>query len=184
MNASRGTWRLGLVVAAIVAAVAVAGCGETPFPSIPSRPPAAFGPVELTGVGDLRQGGEAVGGLILRFTEPDVDAIAAGNGSLQVSLTDHAGLPGTISFTGTPSIEAPDSLGATVSLGGDILTVEIVDSDRLNIESVTITGLGLIASSTAALGSVNAVVAGCAGSLAGCTVTNVLPSPGSVVTGE
>jgi hypothetical protein len=34
------------------------------------------------------------------------------------------------------------------------------------------------------LGSVNAVVAGCAGSLAGCTAANVLPSPGSVVAGE
>lgn len=165
--------------------VFIVGCIDTPRPPPPTRPPVALGPVEVTGVGDVAQGGVSANALVLRFIETSPAAITAGSGSLQVTLTDHAGLPDTLGFTGTPSIEGPGSLGASATLSrSNVLTVSIVDSDTFNIEQMTITGLGIRASPTAALGSINAVISGCAGSLAGCTATNVLTSPGSVVAAQ
>ena len=165
--------------------VFIVGCIDTPRPPPPTRPPVALGPVEVTGVGDVAQGGVSANTLVLRFIETSPVAIAAGSGSFQLTLTDHAGLPDTLGFTGTPSIEGPGSLGATAVLTKrSVLTVSIVDSDSFNIEAITITGLAISASPSAALGAINAVVSGCAGSLAGCTATNVLTSPGSVVAAQ
>jgi hypothetical protein len=172
--------RLG--VAGLGILVSVVGCSNNPTPPPPTRPPVALGPVEVTGVGDVAQGGHSANELVLRFTEASPAAIRVGPGSFQVTLTDHAGLPDTLGFTGTPSIEAPGSLGASATLTRrNVLTVSIVDSDSFNIEPITITGLAIFATPTAALGSINAVISGCAGSLAGCTAANVLASPGSVV---
>ena len=167
--------------AGVLVLASVAGCSNsTTLP--PTRPPLALGPVELIGVGDVAQGGISDHALVLRFTETSNAAIASGAGSLQVTLTDHAGLPDTIAFTGAPSIEAPGSLGASAVLSSrSVLTVEIVDSDSLNIEGITVTGLRIMPLPTAALGPINAVIGGCAGSLAGCTATNVLTSPGTVI---
>jgi hypothetical protein len=142
----------------------------------------AIGPVIVTGVGDVAQGATSANGLVLMFTELSPPAIGAGPGSLWVILTDQAGRAGNVTFTGTPSIAAPGSLGATATLSAPtVLTINIVDSDPLNIESMTITGLGISATSIAAVGPINASIAGCTGSLAGCTATSVLPSPGSIV---
>lgn len=183
MRPKAGTTRLG--VAGVAVLVWIVGCTDGPPPSLPSRPPVALAPVEVTGVGDLAQGGASGNELVLRLTETSPAAITAGSGSLQVTLTDHAGLPGTLAFTGTPSIEAPGSLGASATLSRpNVLTVSIVDSDTFNIEEMTITGLGIRASPSAAIGSINAVIGGCAGSLAGCTAANVLASPGSVVAAQ
>lgn len=172
--------RLG--VAGLGLLLSVVGCTGNPTPPPPTRPPLALGPVEVTGVGDVVQGGVSRNELVLRVTETSPAAIGAGPGSFQVTLTDHAGLSDTVGFTGTPSIGAPGSLGASAALAKrNVLAVRIVDSDSFNIELITITGLAISASRTAALGSINAVVSGCAGSLAGCTAANVLASPGSVV---
>ncbi len=179
----RGVLRLGLAGLGIL--VCVAGCISDPTPPPPTRPPIALAPVEVTAVGEIAQDGESAAALVLRFTEVANAAITAGSGSLQVTLTDHAGLPDTLGFTGTPSIEAPGSLGASATLSrANVLTISIVDSDSFNIEQITITGLGIKASASAALGAINAAVSGCAGSLAGCTASNVLLSPGSVVAAQ
>lgn len=172
--------RLGFASVAVI--VSVVGCSDHPTPPPPTRPPVALGPVDVSGVGDITQGGESENELTLHFTEPTQAAIGGGPGSFQVTLTDHAGLSETIRFAGTPSIDVPGSLGATATLSGpNVLRVDIVDSDSFNVEPITISGLRIKASPTAALGSINAVVSGCTGSLAGCTATNVLASPGSVV---
>lgn len=179
MNAAR---RMGLAMVALGALVGIAGCSDAPTPLPPTRPPVALGPVELTGVGNVAQDGASANDLVLRFTESNPSAIGSGSGSLQITLTDHAGLPDTIGFTGAPLIQAPGSLGAAATLSSpNVLTVSIVDSDTYNIEQITITGLGIRAAPTAAVGSINAVISGCAGSLAGCAATNVLTSPGSVM---
>jgi len=65
-----------------------------------------------------------------------------------------------------------------------LLKVSIVASDRFNIEPITVTGLGIRASSEAALGSINATLGAFSGSLAGGTANVVLPSPGTVVAGQ
>jgi hypothetical protein len=175
--------RVGLLaVGIVVGVVGLVGCGDDPVPSPPSRPPVSLAPFEVTGVGEIVQGGTSPNELVLHVKEAGNATIGTGPGSFQVTLTDHAGLPDTIGFAGTPSVSGPGSLGATASLTApDVLTVNIVDSDTLNIESITITGLGIRAEPAAALGSINAAIGGCSGSLAGCTATNVLASPGSVV---
>ena len=59
--------------------------------------------------------------------------------------------------------------------------VSIVASDTLNVEPITISGLGISASSTAAIGSMKAELDGFSGSLASGVAGDVLASPGSVV---
>jgi hypothetical protein len=186
MNGSAGRAKRGVAALVGFAVVVVIGaCSPGPTPSLPSRMPVALGPIALTGVGDVQQGGASAETIVIRVTEVGPATITAGAGSFQVTLTDHAGLPDTVSFTGTPTASGPGSLGVTAALTrANVLTVEIVDSDTLNIEPITIEGLGVRALSSAAIGPVNAVLGGCAGSLAGCAATNVLPSPASVVAGS
>ena len=163
-------------------AILVVACSTAPTPPPVTRPPVALATVAVTGVGNVARSGDSATDLVLQFTEVGNATITAGAGSLQVTLTDQAGLPGTITFIGSPAVLAPGSLGATAALTApSVLTVSIVDSDTLNIEQMTITGLGIRAGSGAALGPINAVIGGCAGSLVGCTAANVLTSPGSVV---
>lgn len=182
MRPPRDVVRLGVALG--LACVTTVGCSNSPTPEPPTRPPVAFAPIEVTGVGEVALGSASGEDLVIRVTEAGPASIMAGPGSFQVTLTDHAGLSGSVSFVGTPTVSAPGSLGVTASLTRpNVLTVEIVDSDTVNIEQMTIEHLGIQASTTASLGAVNAIVSGCAGSLAGCTATNVLPSPASVVAG-
>ena len=182
MSAQGILGRLGIGVASLL--LVVAACTNDPSPSPPTRPPLALGPVELTSVGAVPRAGVSPASLVLRFTEVAPATILGGPGLVQVTLTDQAGTPGTVSFTGIPSILAPGSLGVTATLTRpNVLTVSIVDSDPLNIESIALEDLAISASSEAALGPINAIVSACTGSLDGCTESNVLPSPGEVVAG-
>lgn len=173
--------RLGIAASLLLV---VGGCADDPRPSPPTRPPIALGPVELIGVGAVPRAGVSPRSLVLRFTEIAPATIMRGPGSLRVTLTDHAGVPDTVSFTGIPSTVAPGSLGVTATVTRpNVLTVNIVDSDTFNIEQITIEDLTVSASSAAALGTITAIISGCTGSLNGCTSSNVLPSPGEVVPG-
>jgi hypothetical protein len=176
--------QLGRILATglLAGLLGLAGCTDNPPPPTPTRPPAALIPSQPGGLGDIAQGATSETGLVLQFLETSAAAIAAGPGSFQVTLTDHAGLPDTVAFTGTPSVGGPGSLAAIAAFAApNVLTISIVDSDSFNIEQMTISGLGIRASPTAAIGAINAIVNGCAGSLIGCTTTNVLASPGNVV---
>jgi hypothetical protein len=177
----RARLRLGIASAAFL--VTIAGCADNPTPPPPSpTPPPAFGPVEVTGIGDLVAGGESPRTLVLRFSEPSNAAIGPGPGSLQLVLTDAAGGADALSFTGTPTLDAPGSLGVSAKLTvHNVFTISIVDSDAFNVEPITITGVGIKASSGAAPGPINLTVAACAGSLMGCTASATLQSPGTVV---
>ena len=144
-----------------------------------------FGEVGVTAVGSVPRGGASGTTLVLRFTEPSVDAIPDAAGSFTVTLTDHAGAGTTLDFTGTPSLDAPGSLGASaVLVASNVLKVSIVASDRFSIEPITVTGLGIRASPEATLGSINATLGAFSGSLAGGVANVVLPSPGTVVAGQ
>ena len=136
----------------------------------------------MTAVGDVVQGGVSANELVLVFSEAGPTGMTAGPGSFQVTVTDHAGLPGTLRFTGTPSAAGPGSLGVSATLSApNVVTISIADSDSVNLEPITVTGLGIEASPNAALGSMQAVVSGCSGSLDGCIARNVLAPPGTVV---
>lgn len=179
----RGRSRLPrLVLASLFVMPLVGACSPapTPPPATPLR--VSLGPIEVIGVGELGRGATSSDDLVIRLTELANDSIRPGAGSLDLVMTDSAGTGDAVSFTGTPSIFAPGSLGVTAHLTrGNMLTIEIVDSDPLNIEPMTIEGLRLVASTSAALGKVNLSVSGCSGSLAGCTADSGLASPGTVI---
>jgi hypothetical protein len=116
--------------------------------------------------------------------ESSVDAIPNAEGSFTVTLRDSAGVGTTVAFTGTPGIDAPGSLGATAELiAANVLRISIVASDTFNVEPITVTGLGIGASSDAAIGPIGARLGDFTGALAAGVVTEDVPSPGTVITG-
>jgi hypothetical protein len=121
---------------------------------------------------------------VLHFAESSVDAIPDGAGSFTVTLADSAGAGTTLAFTGTPTIDAPGSLGAGVELlAANVLRISIVAADIFNIEPITIAGLGIGASDDAALGPMASELGDFTGALAAGVANVVLPSPGTVVSG-
>jgi hypothetical protein len=158
---------VGFLVLAVVAFVRLVPAPPEPSPSAslaasgtpgptrsaaPTRSPGpAFASPQVVEVGAIPRGTASTGTLLLRFVERGVDAIPRGEGTFRVTLTDHAGDGSTVAFAGTPTVEAPGSLGATATLASpNVLVIGIVDSDIVNIESITITGLGIRVASTAA----------------------------------
>ena len=151
----------------------------------PTPPPqVVFGEVGLTAVGAVPRGGASGTTLVLRFVESSVDAIPNAAGSFTVTLVDSAGVGTTLALTGTPSIDAPGSLGVGADLvAGNVLRISIVASDTINVEPITVTGLGIGASPEAALGAIGAIMGDFSGAFAGGVANAALPSPGTVVAG-
>jgi hypothetical protein len=150
-----------------------------------ATPTPVAGPVfeapQVISVGLVARGTSSKLTLVLRFVEPSIAAIPNAPGSFEVTLTDAANDGSTIAFVGTPTINAPGSLGIDARLSApNVLRVSIVASDTFNIEPITISGLGIRATATAAIGPLDARLSDFTGSLAGGVVSNILPSPGSV----
>jgi len=136
----------------------------------------------VVGVGQIARGSQSAETLVLEFVEPRIDAISNAPGSFRVTLTDQSGEGSTVAFTGTPSVLAPGSLGATVGRpAANVLTIEILASDRFNIESITITDLGISASPRAVVGPLVLDFSSFAGSLSAGTVAGDPGSPGTVI---
>ncbi len=153
----------------------------TPTPAPTPSPGPAFG-TDIISVGQIPRGGESGKTLVLQFLESGVDAIPDAAGSFRVTLIDHAGDGTTVRFVGTPAVEAPGSVGATVTLAAaNVLQVSIVASDRFNVESISIRGLGIGVSTSAALGALEARIDDRSGSLATGVPGNLTGSPGIVV---
>ena len=147
----------------------------------PTSPLPVFGRMEITGVGNVALGRTSAATASLRFFKTNPAAIPSAPGSFRVTLTDSAGQP-TIAFAGAPSVVAPDSLGASAALvAGNMLEIRISGADPVNAELMTINGLSIKASATAALGPIRAVVGSFSGSLAAGVGATDLPSPGTVV---
>jgi hypothetical protein len=184
VTATIATRSLGRSLAvAVVAVVAVVGCNSAPTPPPPTPVPIVFAPIEVTGIGEVRQGTASGDELVVRLTELEGDSLPAGPGAFELTLTDSAGGRDAVSFRGTPTLLGPGSLGATATLTrSNILTVQIVDTDTFNIEQLSIGGLRISAAATAPVGDLGLTIDACTRSLAGCAATNVLASPGSVVT--
>jgi hypothetical protein len=156
----------------------------TPAPTPTPTPGPVFGDVGIVGVGNVPRGGASGPTLVLRFLEPSRAAIPDAEGSFTVALTDATGTGTTLAFTGTPSIVAPGSLGARAGfIAGNVLRISILGSDPNNVELITVTGLGVSASTRAALGPIGGTLGDFTGSLAGGVANVVLGSPGTVVAG-
>lgn len=156
----------------------------TPLPTPTPTPQLVFGEMDVTAVGSVPRDGASGTTLVLRFVESSVDAIPDAAGSFTVALADAAGAGETLLFTGSPALDAPGSLGAGAEIvGPGVLRISIAAADRLNVEPITVTGLGIGASAEAALGPISATLGDFEGSLAAGAGSTTLPSPGTVVAG-
>jgi hypothetical protein len=145
---------------------------------------AAFASVPIVGsAGNVPIGGTSAANVSFTFTEQAVNSIllSTTSGSFTVTICDAAGVtvpltpaaspvctvPGTVSFSGTPSVVgSTGSLGASASLiAPNVLQISIAGSDTANIESILISGLKISASSGAAAGAISATVGAFGGSL-------------------
>ena len=128
--------------------------------------PAAFASVTVTSAGNVPLDGTSTGTVTFVFAELAIDSLPAGAGSLTVEIGDSDDLVnGTtaneVQFSGTPVVSGPGSLGTkTASIVGDTLTVTWTNSDILNIESLTVTGLTIDADITAETGAIKAQLGG------------------------
>jgi len=187
---------VGAFALAVVVAVAVllprspvptpSASVETSLPPLPTPSIATTripGPVlraSVIGVGQIPRGGASGNTLVLQFLEVTTDAIPSAAGSFRATLTDGAGSGSTVAFVGTPSVQAPGSLGATVArLGPNALLVSILGADPNNVELLSIRGFGVSASATAALGAIRIHLDQFSGSLVTGAEASSL-SPGTV----
>ena len=192
---------VGFLALAIIAVVGLVPRSAQPVPSgppsitvAPSRSPStaptripvpAFASPEVVDVGVVPRGTTSTRTLELRFVESSVDAIPGAAGSFRVTLTDDTGDESTLAFVGTPSIDAPGSLGATASLlSPNVLVVSIENSDPLNVEPITISALAIQAYSTAPAGSIDVVLDQFSGSLALGVTGNTGISVGMITAGS
>ena len=124
----------------------------------------AIGAVTVTSAGNVPQNGTSAGPATFVLTEQAIASLV-GNAPGSVSITIAPAAPGvgTVTFSGTPVVSAPGSLGASASVIGSVLTVAWTNTDVLNIESITITGLKIDASATATPGAITATLAAVSG---------------------
>jgi hypothetical protein len=156
---------------------------SAPTPSPAPSAPVPWAEASLTGVGEVQLGTDSASAFVFKLTEVGVDAIPDAPGSFRLTLTDAAGNP-SVTYVGTPTIDAPGSLGITTQLTApNVLMVSIVASDVLNVEPITIGGLTIRAAPTSALGPVSLQLSEFDGSLAGGTTGGDLPPVGTVVAG-
>ncbi len=99
---------------------------------------------------------------------------------LTITLTDDAASAATVDFTGTPTVTAPGSLGASASVSGGDLLINFTGTDTINVEQVTIGGLMVATTAAADLGAVDATLTGPA---AGCFVSATTTATGVVSVG-
>ena len=157
----------------------------TPAPTPTPTPQLVFAEMNVTPVGSVPRGGASETTLVLRFVESSVDAIPDAAGSFTVTLVDSAGEGTTLAFTGTPTIDAPGSLGVTVELvAANVLRIGIIAADTFNVEPITVSGLGIGASGDAAVGPIGAGLGDFTGALAAGVGNAGLASPGTVVEGS
>jgi len=187
---------VGALALAIVVATATLYRPTPPSPEPSASPPATRepnptaspfgGPVfrapSVVSVGLVQRGADSGATLQFEFLETQPNAIPNAPGSFRVVLTDASGDGSTVAFTGTPTVVAPGSFGATATLHSpNILLIEIVAADTFNVEAMTISGLGITVAPDAAAGPIVAQAAAFGGALAGGLADDRLASPGTVV---
>jgi hypothetical protein len=122
--------------------------------------PAALGAISQTSAGNVAQGTTSVGTASFLFTENTIAALPNAPGSMTVTITPASPGLGSVAWAGTPVVSAPASLGASVTIVGNVLNISIAGSDTANIETISITGLRVSASSDASPGAVVATLGG------------------------
>lgn len=128
---------------------------------ITAAAPAALASISQTSAGNVAQGTTSAGTATFLFTENGPAALTT-TGTMTVTILDSASNP-TVTWAGTPVVSAPGSLGASASLLGNQLNIAINGYDNANVETISITGLKVKASGSAAAGAVRATISDNAG---------------------
>jgi hypothetical protein len=139
-----------------------------------------LGAVTVGSAGNVPRAGTSTGTVTLTFTESGAACLAnplPASPDLTVTI-DQAG----VTFGGTPSVNAPGSLGATASASGGVLTINLTGSDPINVETLVISGLTLSATAAAPLGTVTATIGGDGPTIA-CFTGGTTTATGVVATG-
>jgi hypothetical protein len=119
--------------------------------------PSALASISQTSAGNVAQGTTSAGTATFLFTENSINALNT-TGTMTVTITPAAPGAGSVTWAGTPVLVAPDSLGASVSLAGNVMTIKVTGHDDANVETISITGLKVKASATASPGAVVATL--------------------------
>ncbi len=128
-----------------------------------------FAAVTVTSAGNVPLDGTSTGTVTFAFAEQNIASLPAGAGSLTVEIGDSddpvAAVPTAgnfeVTFSGTPVVSGPGSLGAlSASAVGDTLTVSWTNSDILNVETITVSGLKISAAIGAETGAIKAQLGG------------------------
>ena len=175
MHAFRLLARVAVTVSMVSATAAVAA-------------PAVFATTLVTSAGNLPAGGISSGTATFQFIENSPAAYPPGGGTLTVTITDSAN-NSTVHFSGTPTLQAPGSLGATLTVAPNSFTVNAVASDTSNVEKVTVSGLAITADVGAAAGDIKATLTGTlapgalgnAATATGSTLSTIGTGTGSIV---
>ena len=96
---------------------------------------AAFASTSVTSVGAVARGTTSATAATFTFTENSIAALA-GPGTLIVTIAPASPGTGTVTFSGTPVVTAPGSLGASATASGSVLTITLTGQDPLNVEQV------------------------------------------------
>ena len=105
-RSGRGAWGRALAPAVVIALLGML---------LPAAAGPAFGDASVVSAGSVPIGGLYAGTATFTFTENSMGAFPASDGTLVVGITDSAG-NSTVHFGGNPTVTAPLSLGASVSV--------------------------------------------------------------------
>jgi hypothetical protein len=134
--------------------------------------PSALAAITVVSAGNVPTGGTSATNVSFTFKEEANASLDNGSGSFTVTLCDSDGVAvgpppvctgaaGNLSFVGTPlTTGSTGSLGASASIAGNVLTVNVSASDTGNIETIFVTGLKISATSAAAIGAISATLNG------------------------
>lgn len=149
-----------------------------------------FASASVTSGGSVARGSTTTGGVTIQLNENTAACLTAvGVGQspnpavaddLVITLTDSAASAATVDFTGTPTITAPGSLGASAALSGGNLVIQLTGTDTINIEAITVSGLNVSTTAAAALGSVSATLTGPS---AACFISGTVTATGVISVG-
>jgi hypothetical protein len=135
-------------------------------------PAAALADSSITGPITVGAGGTSATAPTFIFNDNSTftSGIAGGGfpnagGALTYTICDSSGnatctTGDTLSFTGTPVLTAPASLGASISVSGNSFTVTTTGRDPNNSEQFSVTGLMIKATTAAATGAIQGVISG------------------------
>lgn len=119
--------------------------------------PSVFASTSVTSAGAIAAGSTSTGTASFTFTENSAIAFNT-TGTLTVTILD-ANSANTLTFSGG-TLTAPGSLGASLSVSGNTFTVTTTGFDNNNVEQITVSGLKIAASTSAAAGAIGATLGG------------------------